>query len=119
MGAQAKPSPRRWWTPVSLAAFASARQQGTVVTSRVLVSEPLAQIGLDHLTAAGFDVDLRTDLTPEGCCQAVRGASALIIRSATQVTEEVLDAGRDLVVVGRAGHRARQRRRRRRHPPRA
>ncbi len=73
------------------------------MTSRVLVSEPLAQIGLDHLTAAGFDVDLRTDLDAHGLLQAVRGASALIIRSATQVTEEVLEAGRDLVVVGRAG----------------
>ena len=31
------------------------------------------------------------------------GAAALVIRSATQVTAEVLDAGRDLVVVGRAG----------------
>src|SRR5205085_4311491 len=40
---------------------------------------------------------------PEELLDAVRGASALIIRSATRVTPDVLDAGRDLVVVGRAG----------------
>ena len=34
---------------------------------------------------------------------AVKGAAALIIRSETQVTAEVLEAGTDLVVVGRAG----------------
>ena len=33
----------------------------------------------------------------------MKGAHALIIRSATKVTAEVIDAGTDLVVVGRAG----------------
>jgi D-3-phosphoglycerate dehydrogenase len=48
-------------------------------------------------------VDVRLDLTPETLLDAIVGAQALIIRSATQVTREVLAAGRDLVVVGRAG----------------
>src|SRR5919205_2301003 len=73
------------------------------MASRVLVTEPLAQVGLDTLAAAGFDVDVAVGLSPEELLSAVRGASALIIRSATQVTAEVLEAGQDLVVVGRAG----------------
>ena len=73
------------------------------MASRVLVSEPLAQVGLDTLAAAGLDVDVAVGLSPEDLLGAVRGASALIIRSATQVTAEVLEAGSDLVVVGRAG----------------
>lgn len=73
------------------------------VASRVLVTEPLAQVGLDALAAAGFDVDLRTGLSAEELVSVVVGASALIIRSATRVDEAVLDAGTDLVVVGRAG----------------
>ena len=48
-------------------------------------------------------MDVRLDLTPETLLDAIVGAQALIIRSATQVTREVLAAGRDLVVVGRAG----------------
>jgi D-3-phosphoglycerate dehydrogenase len=73
------------------------------VVSRVLVTEPLAQVGLDALVAAGFDVDVRIGLSPDELLSAVRGASALVIRSATKVDAAVLEAGTDLVVVGRAG----------------
>jgi D-3-phosphoglycerate dehydrogenase / 2-oxoglutarate reductase len=73
------------------------------MASRVLVTEPLAQVGLDTLSAAGFDVDVAVGLSPEDLLGAVGGASALVIRSATQVTADVLEAGTELVVVGRAG----------------
>ena len=71
--------------------------------ARVLVTESIAEPGLDQLRAAGHQVDLLTGLSPEALVEAVRGAQALIIRSATQVTAEVIEAGTDLVVVGRAG----------------
>jgi D-3-phosphoglycerate dehydrogenase len=71
--------------------------------ARILVTEKIADSGLDRLRAAGHDVDLQLDLTPESLLEAVAGAEALIIRSATTVTADVLAAGRDLVVVGRAG----------------
>ena len=71
--------------------------------SRVLVSELIAESGLDALRDAGHEVDVRLDLSAEELLDAVPGAHALIIRSATQVTAELLDAGTDLVVVGRAG----------------
>jgi D-3-phosphoglycerate dehydrogenase / 2-oxoglutarate reductase len=70
---------------------------------RVLVTERLAESGLDAMAAAGLDVDVRLGLTPAELLDAVRGASAMVIRSATQVTAEVLEAADDLVVVGRAG----------------
>ena len=71
--------------------------------ARILVTEPIAEGGLDRLRAAGHEVDVQEDLDPAGLVAAIRGAHALIIRSATQVTAEVLAAGTDLVVVGRAG----------------
>src|SRR5680860_39972 len=71
--------------------------------SRVLVTEQLAASGIDALRSAELDVDEQLGLSPEGLLEAVAGAAARFIRSATQVTAEVLDAGRDLVVVGRAG----------------
>ena len=55
------------------------------------------------MAAEGHEVDVRSSLTQPELVDAVAGASALVIRSATRVTAEVLDAGRDLVVVGRAG----------------
>lgn len=71
--------------------------------ARVLVPEKIADAGLNALRAAGHEVDVQLGLTPEQLIEAVKGAHALIIRSATTVTAEVLDAGTDLVVVGRAG----------------
>ncbi len=71
--------------------------------ARILVTEPIAEGGLDRLRAAGHDVDVREGASPDELLELVAGAQALIIRSATTVTAEVLDAGRDLVVVGRAG----------------
>ena len=71
--------------------------------ARVLVTEAIADGGLQRLRDIGHDVDIRLDLTPETLLDAIVGVHALIIRSATQVTAEVLAAGSDLVVVGRAG----------------
>jgi D-3-phosphoglycerate dehydrogenase / 2-oxoglutarate reductase len=70
---------------------------------RVLVSEQLADSGLEAMRAAGLEVDVRVGLSPEELLDAVRGVSALVIRSATQVTADVLEAADELVVVGRAG----------------
>ncbi len=71
--------------------------------TRVLVTEQLAPRGLEILRDAGFDVDERLGLSESELLEAIVGANALVLRSATQVTADVLDAGRELVVVGRAG----------------
>jgi D-3-phosphoglycerate dehydrogenase len=70
---------------------------------RILVTEKIAEGGLQRLRDAGHEVDVREGLSPEELLTAVVGAHALVIRSATRVTAEVLAAGRDLIVVGRAG----------------
>jgi len=69
--------------------------------ARILVTEEIADGGLERLRAAGHEVDVQLDLSQ--LLTAVKGAHALIIRSATQVTAEVLEAGSELIVVGRAG----------------
>jgi D-3-phosphoglycerate dehydrogenase / 2-oxoglutarate reductase len=71
--------------------------------ARILVTEKIADGGLQRLRDAGHVVDVRLDLSPDELVGVVPGAAALVIRSATQVTREVLEAGTDLVVVGRAG----------------
>jgi len=71
--------------------------------ARVLVTEKLAEAGLESLRAAGHDVDVRLGLAPEELVEAIKGTAGLIVRSATQVTADVLEAGTDLVIVGRAG----------------
>ena len=71
--------------------------------ARILVTEEIAESGLDRLRAAGHDVEVRHGLDAAALVEALPGVEALIIRSATTVDAGVLDAGRDLVVVGRAG----------------
>ncbi len=72
-----------------------------VSMSRILVTEEIAEGGLDRLRAAGHEVVVQLDLSQ--LLTSIVGAHALIIRSATQVTAEILEAGSDLIVVGRAG----------------
>lgn len=71
--------------------------------ARVLVTEEIADRGLEQLRDAGHEVDVRLGLDPEQLLAAMPGAAALIVRSATDVTADVIAAGTDLVIVGRAG----------------
>ncbi len=69
---------------------------------RVLVTDPIAQEGLDYLRQFA-DVDVRTGLKGADLLSAVSEAEALVVRSETQVTADVIEAGSKLQVVGRAG----------------
>ena len=69
---------------------------------RVLVTEKLSEAGLE-LLRKDLQVEVRTDLATDGLAAAIPGYDALIVRSATQVTAEVLDAADALKVVARAG----------------
>jgi D-3-phosphoglycerate dehydrogenase / 2-oxoglutarate reductase len=69
---------------------------------RVLIAEPLADAGIE-LLRAHFEVDAHDALDRAELLARVADADALVVRSATQVDAEVLAAGRNLKVVGRAG----------------
>ena len=72
--------------------------------NRVLVSDLLSQQGLDVLTESGdFEVDVILDLSREELLDRIADYNALLIRSATKVTAEVIDAATQLKVIGRAG----------------
>jgi D-3-phosphoglycerate dehydrogenase len=71
---------------------------------KVLVSDNLEDVGLDILRQeSGIQVDVRTGLKPEELKAVIGDYDALIIRSATKVTEDLLQAAKQLKVVGRAG----------------
>jgi|TARA_R110002110_G_scaffold285968_1_gene500333 D-3-phosphoglycerate dehydrogenase len=71
--------------------------------ARILVTEEIADGGLDRLRQAGHDVDIQIGKSAEELLTVIPGAAALIIRSATQVTAELLAVADNLMVVGRAG----------------
>jgi D-3-phosphoglycerate dehydrogenase len=71
--------------------------------AKILVTEEIAESGLDLLRQGGHEVIVDLTTTPSTLLEAVKGVHALIIRSATKVTREVLEAADSLQVVGRAG----------------
>jgi D-3-phosphoglycerate dehydrogenase len=71
--------------------------------SSILITEEIAQSGIDILKNAGFEVDIKLKLSKEELLKAIKGKSALIIRSATNVDKDVIEASDHLVVIGRAG----------------
>lgn len=71
---------------------------------RVLVSDNLGQKGINMLKEAdGFEVDVKSGLSPEDLKSIIGQYDALVIRSATKVTKDLLNSARRLKVVGRAG----------------
>jgi D-3-phosphoglycerate dehydrogenase len=72
-------------------------------TMKVLISDNLAPIGAQILMDSGLEVDIKTGLAPEELMKIIPEYEGLVIRSATKVTEEIIDAATNLKVVGRAG----------------
>ncbi len=70
---------------------------------KVLVSDNISQKGVDILKKAGLEVDVKTGMKPEELKACIGEYSGLVIRSATKVTSEIIDAAVNLKVIGRAG----------------
>ena len=71
--------------------------------TRILVSDPIAADGVTALKRGGAEVDVKTGLPPEELKAIIGDYQALVVRSETKVTKEVLGAAKNLQVVGRAG----------------
>lgn len=71
-------------------------------TWKILVSDDLAQAGLDVL-AQGGEVDFQPSISAAALADAISRYDALVVRGRTKVTAEVLAAARHLKVIGRAG----------------
>ncbi len=72
---------------------------------KILVADRIAQEGIDllHAQLPETEIDVRTGLKPEQLQEIIGNYTALIVRSETQVTGNILAAARQLKIVGRAG----------------
>jgi D-3-phosphoglycerate dehydrogenase len=71
---------------------------------KILVSDSLADEGIEVIKQkSSFEVDVRPQLSPQELVETIPAYDALIVRSRTKVTEEVIKAGVRLKVIGRAG----------------
>lgn len=71
--------------------------------AKILVCDPIHEDGVKMLQDAGFQVDLETDISPENLLEKIPSYDAMVIRSRTKVTKQVLDAATTLKAVARAG----------------
>src|SRR4029434_1050100 len=71
---------------------------------KVFIADSISQRGIDELTRDGaLEVNVQTGLSETDLAAAIPDFAALIVRSQTKVTSEILNAAKKLRVVGRAG----------------
>lgn len=71
---------------------------------KVLVSDNLSDVGIEMFQKEeGIEVDVKVGLAPAELKSIIKEYHALVIRSATKVTADLLEAASNLKVVGRAG----------------
>jgi D-3-phosphoglycerate dehydrogenase len=69
---------------------------------KVLVSDPISKEGIEKLSQY-YEVDVKTGLSKEELLSIIPRYSALIVRSETKVDRDVIYAGENLKIIGRAG----------------
>ena len=72
------------------------------MTKKILISDQIAENGIAMLKRSA-QVDVLTSLTPEQLRACIGSYDALIVRSQTKVTPDIIEAGTKLQVIGRAG----------------
>jgi len=70
---------------------------------RVLVSDKLSEKGIEIMKKAGLEVDLKPGMSHEELLNVIGDYHGLVIRSATRVTQDVIERAKNLKVIGRAG----------------
>lgn len=70
---------------------------------KVLITDPIAKEGVEILKREGFQVDEKPGIPKEELIATIPEYDAIIVRSATKVTREVIEAAKKLRVIGRAG----------------
>ncbi|MCD5415998.1 D-2-hydroxyacid dehydrogenase [Candidatus Bipolaricaulota bacterium] len=73
------------------------------MTFKVLVSDPLAESAVAAMRKGGLTVDEKTELSVEQLKGGIASYDAIVIRSATKVRAEIIDAGTNLKLIVRAG----------------
>jgi len=71
---------------------------------KILVSDPLAKEGIDILKKVkSFQVDEKAKLPPEELKKIIKNYDAIVIRSGTKLTKDIVSNANNMKVIGRAG----------------
>ena len=70
---------------------------------KILIADAMSGEAVDILKSKGLSVDVKRDLEKRGACSDHPRYDALIVRSATKVTRDIIAKADKLKVIGRAG----------------
>jgi D-3-phosphoglycerate dehydrogenase / 2-oxoglutarate reductase len=71
---------------------------------KILIADSISQRGIDEFSREGaLDITVKPGLSETELIEIIPEFSAIVVRSQTKVTEDILKAGKSLRVVGRAG----------------
>ncbi len=70
---------------------------------KVLISDPIADKGVEMMRQAGLEVDVNTGLAPEQLERTIGAYQVIVVRSATKVRKPLIEAGKNLKLIVRAG----------------
>ena len=71
---------------------------------KIFIADEIAAEGVAYLKEhTDYNIDFSPKLPPEQVCEHIQDADAVIVRSATSIRGKVLEAARNLKVIGRAG----------------
>ncbi len=70
---------------------------------KVLIADALSEKAVEILRSAELTVDTKTGLNGEELQAIISDYDALIVRSATKATKDIIDKGTNLKIIGRAG----------------
>jgi D-3-phosphoglycerate dehydrogenase len=70
---------------------------------KVLAADGVSARGIEILREAGFEVDVKDKISADELVATIGNYDALIVRSASKVTKDVLAAAKNLKIIGRAG----------------
>ena len=82
---------------------ATTSKTAATKTLVVLVADKMDPDGVEILEQAGLEARVQTGLSPEELVQAAQDVDGILVRSASKVTQEVIEAAPKLKAVGRAG----------------
>ena len=71
---------------------------------KIIVTERIAEEGLEYLKDQGFEVDTKYGISKEELLCIIENYDAIIVRSVTKVNQELVEKGINLKVAGRAGN---------------
>ena len=69
----------------------------------VLISDSLSSLAKEEFEKNNIEVNVNTELSPSELQEIIKNYDGLVVRSATKVTKEIIEAGDKLKIIGRAG----------------